>query len=165
MYFLPILFALLAFLAVFAVHAAIYRIYTPESEDKFVILLYLGIPLGLFLLSAMFRPTPWPAGTACFLLYFAIAAGWVGSYPAIYASCPSLILSYFISQRPSGLSLEELSSLLDLKTSSAARIEDAQKHHWIEKEGEGWQLTAAGKIFYHLFALYRRILGRGFDPL
>lgn len=166
----PVVFAwaFAPFVLLLVCHAVIYRLYQPSSEDKFVFGLYVIFPLivfaGLLLLGLM----GWfDLGTLIpgYFLYFVVSAAWVASYPAIYADCPTLIIAYVADRSSSGVTLEELRVLLNLKKNSNDRIEDAIRGKLIRMKGQLVELTPQGRVFYLFFATYRRIIGRRLETL
>ncbi len=161
-------YALLAFLILFGFQIVISRLMKPRSEDKFIIALFVLLPIPIFLFFAwndFFGTLTLTQGFLAYILFFVLASSWVASYPAIYAVCPSLIMSYVIEKNQKGTSLEEIRQLLQLKQNSVARIDDAVNHRWIEKTGDKLQLTGYGRTFLRFFQIYRRILGLNLDPL
>lgn len=138
------------------------RLYRPQSEDRFIIILYFFIPLLFYIPGSYFLLSPQFGLTEIVLsyfLYFAISAAWIASYPAIYAGCPTLIISYVIHRSNNGVGLDALINLLKLKENSKQRIDDAVHNLWIKKTEEKVSIAPVGQVFLFLFKTYRTLLG------
>ena len=161
--------AVAAFGLLFIIQICIAAVFKPVSEDKFIILLFTVIPFLLFVLALTFRFFDLCAvdqGVASYLLFFVISSSWVASYPAVYAVCPTLIISYMIYRCPSdGISLAQLRQLLQLKQNSDDRIVDAVHDKWISRSGDVVKLTPFGRTVLWGFKTYRRLLGATLETL
>lgn len=161
--------AFAAFVFLFFVQISIAAVFRPVSEDKFIILLFTILPFLVFLVALgfqFFNLCSVDQGVAGYLLFFVISSSWVASYPAVYAVCPTLIISYVIYRSPrDGVSLQELRDLLQLKQNSDDRILDAVHDKWITKSGDVVMLTSFGRTVLWCFRTYRRLLGARLETL
>lgn len=161
--------AFAAFFVLFALQICIAFKYKPVSEDTFILLLFTVTPFLLFLLALCFRFFSFFSvedGIAGYLLFFVLCSSWVASYPAVYAACPSLLISYLIYRCPDeGISLHEISEIIQLKQNSDDRIDDAVHDKWITKSGDVIELTRFGQIALCCFRVYRRLLGASLETL
>lgn len=163
-----IAYGISAFAVMFLVQIVVARLYRPVSEDKFIILLYTVIPTILALAVMLSQYDNWEGFTTVllsFLLYFVISSSWVASYPAVYAVCPTLIMSFVIDRNKTGTSVQEIRDLLALKQNSKERLEDAIHDKWVRKNGDKIELTSLGRMFLWFFTTYRRVIGLKLETL
>lgn len=152
------------FFGMFVLQAIVARIIKIKSEDKFIIGLFVGFPalvmVGMMVASQTV-PGFWPLEdiVLTYLLFFVIASSWVASYPAVYASCPTLIMSYIIANRPEGTARADFHKWLKLKENSVERIDDAMRESLIRLKGQNVELTGTGRAMYLFFSNYKRFLG------
>lgn len=156
------------FLIFFCFQILLSRLFRPTSEDKFIIFLFVIIPfvgflgtMGFYLINdlELLRPV------LVYLLFFVISSSWVASYPAVYAICPTLVISYVAAKKAKGTDLKELRQILGLKENSVDRIEDAIHDKWIRKNGTQVELTGIGRAFYLFFRTFRQIIGLKLETL
>ncbi|MBI4406155.1 MAG: hypothetical protein HY537_18495 [Deltaproteobacteria bacterium] len=156
------------FLALLTTQAAVSRIYRPRSEDRFIFSLYLGLPFLVLSISIAYNfwglLTPCEAFLAS-LLYFGLGSSWIASYPAIYAACPTLIISMIVSKTKKPVDINYLSSVLNLNKNSTDRIDDAVLNGLIIKKEGKVELRSFGLMTLHLFKTYRRWLGLQTDTI
>lgn len=166
---MAVFLAILAFAFMFVLQLIIARLVKPHSDDRFIISFYVILPLFLFVVlftQNFFGFIETPVAILTYLLFFVIAASWVASYPAIYAACPTLVISFIIEKnKNTGTTLQELRAVLALKQNSTERIEDAIRNNLIRKEGEYIGLTLLGKLVFTFFSAYRRLLGLPMNTL
>lgn len=164
---LTLLLPFFLFAALFLLQIVLVQFYRPKSEDAFIFQLYLTLPIVLVALYLLF---PWHSAiTRRDLLYaypllFFICSSWIASYPAVYAACPTLAITYFI-KRNNGASEAELEMHLHLKENSLERVSDAYKNGLIVSEGKNIKLTRQGRIMLWAFSTYRTLIGRKMSPL
>ncbi|MGE4132098.1 MAG: hypothetical protein AB7F86_10710 [Bdellovibrionales bacterium] len=140
------------------------RITRPKSEDKFIFLHYVIAPFGLFsaalvTILALGIEAPIYELICAYCLYFVISSGWVASYPALYASCPTLIISYIIDHEKNGVAPLEFQRWMKLKQNSEDRIHDALQGGLIGTEGATIYLKPVGRLLYFFFSAYKAVLG------
>ena len=156
------------FFAMFLMQMLVQRFYKPVSEDKFIIGYFALLPFLCFIGLLAFRffgLVPVDYAVMTYLLFFVISSSWVASYPAVYAVCPTLIMSYVIDRNKTGTPAQEIVALLSLKQNSQDRIEDAVHDKWITKTGDKVQLTWIGRTALCFFTTYRRLLGLKLETL
>lgn len=159
-------FALFFILFLFQIILA--RLIKPLNEDKSIILLYVALPMLLFAGGCLFHffgRVSLREAVLIYLLFFVISSSWVASYPAIYANCPTLIISWVIVRNSHGATVEELQDLLSLKQNSTERINDAVHDKLIRKNGEKVEITLRGRVVFLFFKFYRKALGLNTDAL
>lgn len=151
-----------AFAFVFVLQVLASRLVRTRSEDKYIIFLYVLVPLFTFLtiLALNLDNSEFTAQlVAAYVLYFVISSSWVASYPAIYAVCPTLVISLYIREKTEGASSEEIRKLLNLKQNSVDRLQDAVSSNLLKIDDNKVTLTAGGRLFANFFIAYRRLLG------
>jgi hypothetical protein len=172
----PLIGSMSTFIILYLLHILIVRKTTPRNQDGLLLLLYIVVPLTLYLLSLLVMLLPGPGYiisaplahqiTLSFILYICIAAAFVASFPAIYADCPTLIIAYIAKKYcPDGVTCEQLVSALDLKENSEERITDAIGDKLIHRSDGRIFLTRFGRIVYYTFRIYRRVVGLKADVI
>jgi GNAT superfamily N-acetyltransferase len=162
---LPVILGIAGFCVHFVLQILLRQVYRPRNEDKFIFVFWVGLPVLGLAVGLPFGYFGWVSIQDAFLgylLFFAIASGWVASYPAIYAASPTLVMSYVLShesERGRGVSFAMLNEILEVKANSIERIEDAARSSLIEVRDGRVALTPFGKKLDGFFAVYRRILG------
>lgn len=152
----------------FLLQITLARFFRPKSEDRFIFAVWLIAPFLLFLSLWMFNffgVLDKSTAFAAYLLFFVMASSWVASYPAIYADCPTLIISYMAWKKKSGVLISDVEECLALKKNSTDRIDDAQNNFLIEVKGDHLQLTFFGKAVGRFFMMYRKMIGLRMNPL
>lgn len=148
-------FSILLFL-----HFLISRLKQKINEDCLLFLLFLGLPLCFLIFVFLSSFSLNEEKFAAFILLLLINAAYIASYPAIYASCPTLRISLLLFKNKNlGLSREELQQAIQVKENSLERITDARSNNLIyEKDGKVY-LTHFGRCIFYFFKIYRRLLG------
>lgn len=164
-----ILLAFLAMGCLFCIQIIVAHIAQTRNEDKFIILLYVILPALAFIFLWTQQFYGWGID-ACeavmaYLIFFVISISWVASYPAIYAACPTLMMTFIIHKSKQGSTLEDLRKQLGLKNNSTERIKDATHNRLIKRNGENIELTSLGLLVFKFFRAYRRILGLKMDTI
>ena len=160
------------FAILFIIQIIIARIFVPKSEDRFVITFYVLIPLLLFLIlltlphiNIHIGPTPHEL-LLIYLLYFVISSSWVATYPALYASSPSLVIIYIMSQQPQGSTLNDFNKWMPIKENSDYRIDDAIRAKLICRNEDGQiRLSKIGRMLFLFFNVYKKALNSNTDTL
>lgn len=169
MYIQAIFGGVLCFLFVLVLQMVLAKVFKPPvSEDTFILFLFVLFPLVMFIclwcLDFCGLVSPETA-LLTYLLFFSIAASWVATYPAIYAACPTLIISYIARKRSRGTSLNDFCRFIGLKKNSTDRIADALNDNLIRRTDKGIELTGFGTTISRLFICYRRIIGLPLDTV
>lgn len=140
---------------------------TIKNEDAFIFALFLILPLFLFL-GCFFFPVFPNISTEILLksyaLFFFLSSSWIASYPAVYASCPTLLMAYWAKKNGS-ITLEQMKEKLELKNNSVERITDALHDGLIVQKNNTIFLRKKGRIFLLCFTVYRKILGKKISTL
>lgn len=157
-----------AFLLFFLAQIVLARVTKPRSEDRFIVLHWVLLPMGLFGASwgLDFSHLARPADAlAAYLLFFVLASSWVASYPVIYGVCPTLIISLVVRLDKSGTPFGRFKELLGLHHNSMERIDDAVHDSLIRVKDGAVTLTPMGRLILAFYKLYRGLLGLPLDPL
>ena len=168
MYWTATFIAVGGFLLLLLVQIWLGHFFKPKSEDKFILGLYVILPFVLFMLLLSLDFGGWlnfKMGCLAYFLFFVICSSWVASYPALYASCPTLIISLLVAKTKTGVTLDELHGALSLKQNSIDRIEDAMHDRLVKKTGSGLEMTRFGQILFAFFKTYRKILSLPMDTI
>lgn len=151
-----------AFLAALAVHAIIWRIRLPRSRAAALIAVFAVTPAvsyGALALRGL------PCGTAlgaaelaaAGLLYAALSAAYIMSYPAFEAISPTLAIALMLG-RSGGLTKEELSRSIGGEL-LGPRIKDLSDSGLITISNGSYGLTAKGRLLSGFFTGFRAFLG------
>jgi hypothetical protein len=153
-------------------HVAVWRLFRPIRDLLSLLAVFLAIPFSSFLVLAYLDH----AGTvgaasfvsgvrsvdqaAVFLLYFALVAAYIISYPAIQARCPTLQMVLRIDgSMPGGLGFEDLAASFDRRDILEDRIEDLARSGLIRESGKGYAITRRGLVLLKPFLILRSLLG------
>lgn len=160
-----IISAFASFIFIFVIQTIAARLFKPKSEDRFIIGLYVLLPMIIFLTllilsSNKMLPALIPSELILtYLLFFVIASSWVASYPALYASSPSLVMIYLMTQQPQGTSLEDFTKWMSIKENSNCRRKDALNSGLICIQNDSIHLTFSGQTLFIIFSTYKKMLG------
>lgn len=160
---LPIFYSFALFLFLFVLHIIISHLNQKIKEDKLLVLLFIGLPcalapMGLFFFS---HSISLEMIFSTLSLYLLIASSYIGSYPAVYSTAPTLVIVLLIyKNRKTGMTVQELVDLMELKKNSVDRIEDALHSGLIQKENDKLVLSGFGKMIYSFFWFYKTVIGR-----
>ncbi len=165
-----ILYPLFIFIFMLIIHIIIWRIFKPKKLIVFLFLIFIAIPLVIFLiylipfnllniqsnLTIQFQDFLFIA-----LLYFSLAGAYIQTYPAVQAKSPSLQLVSLIGKEKSGVSITDLKKFFNTQKIIIERIRDLEEEGFItiKKEDTMIKLTKRGKILASIFILYRKLLG------
>lgn len=162
---------LLFFIAV-CLHVALWRLFKPIRRLLSLLAVLFAVPLSSFVVLKYFNG-PGTGGAASFvsglwsvdlaavlLLYFALVAAYILSYPAMQARCPTLRMVLRIEgAMPRGLAFEELAASFDRRDILEDRIEDLARSGFIRESGKGYAITRRGLVLLKPFLILRSLLG------
>lgn len=152
--------------AAFLVHVMVWRIARPRASAAALLGIVLAVllaglsALGL-LTSPGIQPTHWTTYAGIALVYFALMAAYINTYPAMEADSPSLLIMRALSAADNGLSVPELTHLLGNDAVVTDRIRDLIAEHYAVTSGGKLVLTAKGRGLAWIFHAYRKLIGRG----
>jgi hypothetical protein len=183
MTFAPLLAGLGSFIIALFIHSLLWRIRRPQ-RDVFALFMLFGLlaPLPVLLLfSLLSTPGGSEFAAACafvdasgaLLLYCALSASYILTYPALQARCPSLRMVLHIERAGSrGLSMAEVAALFSSADLVTDRLDDLLASGLVSrKDGPGrgsgrnnevpLRVTLRGALLLRPFMFFRRLLGLG----
>jgi hypothetical protein len=148
-------------------HIVIWRLGRPRSDVRvlFVILLILPTVVGVGLLGeSLLNPRGSFPGAldlaAVLLLHWALASGYLQTYPAVQAQSPSLEIAYAVGRSmPRGLSREEILARLNSGTLVHSRVDDLVANRLVRADGDRYVLTRSSTRLIRAFLEFRAFLG------
>jgi hypothetical protein len=158
-----ILFAMVLFIAAFAIHWLLWRIWLPRRQVLCLFCLFEGI---FFVATCLICAVPHVA------LYFAGFWGWLQlamfyegaalAYIIIYSgleqNSPSMTVVQFVAgAAEQGRSPQELYNLFGSQRLVDERIDSLLASKLIEPKGAGYALTKQGLFWAQLFRAYRKL--------
>lgn len=157
---MKILFSgLLLFVLAAAVHLVIWRIKPPRGEIAGLLKVFLCVSvIGVIFLHTRFSLHILEY-SYIFLLYFSLAAAYIGNYPALVASSPSLlIIMNILENGMNGLSKESLKQLMPEELLVKSKVIDLVRAGMIQLKSGKYFITKRGIFFIKIFVWYRKIL-------
>ena len=157
-------FGIGAFLIVLLLHILVWNVWQPKAEIKpllliFIILPTLGWLVGLLLIENIGLLSVLDLGLSS-LLYYALAAAYIQTYPAITTEIPSFrVLLLLHEAGESGLSRDKLVVKFGTGELLESRLELMKEDSLVKMEGDRIGLSAAGNLLATIFMTYRRLLG------
>lgn len=169
---MTILVSGLLVLLAFLVHVAWWRVKKPKAPNRAVVLVFFGcLVLGTGMLVIAERTCPalqgyLPAGlvqwTQVLVLSFALAAAYIGTYPAIEVDSPTVLIVDLLDRAgPNGLSLDEIYSTLNDDVLTLPRIADLLTENLAAEIDGKLVLTHQGRSLAALFMGWQAMLRSG----
>ncbi|MBF0315051.1 MAG: hypothetical protein HQK52_16630 [Oligoflexia bacterium] len=143
------------FFAILLIHIVVWNILRPKSEITALFALFIIFPAMMFIPMAIFAST---AGVVeITLLYYALAAAYIQSYPGFKITIPSFkILQIIYEQRRSGAKKEEIAEKFDRHELIDDRLNLLVVDRLAIREGPIWVLTWRGKVLVYFFIFFRK---------
>ncbi|MCP4701860.1 MAG: hypothetical protein GY862_34115 [Gammaproteobacteria bacterium] len=148
------------FLFAFIVHMAVWRIWPSGKDISRLFLIFICLPFLPSLIAAQWLELSPFAFFAMVLLWFALSAAYIQTYPALKEDIPSFRLLFLIDDSgPQGINRENLLGKIGGDDLFLRKIDELEKDGLIlEKDGK-LELSRAGRFLSSVFYYYRRILG------
>jgi len=158
-----LLIGFLIFLGSLCLHIIIWRINTPKNYFFALLVVFVAIPLavGVIVINWLkvfyIAPIEW---FSILFLYFSFVGAYILSYPAIQASCPSLLMLLIIGGSTSrGITYVELKSGFDSSALVETRLQDLIDSGFAVESNDYYTITKLGKLVLRPFMLLRKLLG------
>jgi hypothetical protein len=151
-----------AFCLAFVLHVLVWRLFKPRNDINALGLVFIVLPFAaggaLFL---VFKESVAPADFAlAALLYLAVAAAYIQTYPAMRTNAPTLVMVNLIGRSKSGLTMEQIKATLTQAQMVQSKVEELADEGFITiGPDQSIQLTARGKMLANCFIAYRKLLG------
>jgi hypothetical protein len=160
---------LLSFALAFVVHVIIWRLFKPARQILLLVLIFLVIPILLYL---MFSATLLIGNSGgdrplhldfSLLWHLALSSAYIMTYPPIQTGCPSLNIIFAARRaRGGGMSEEEIHALFTPQALLSDRIRELGGDGLIRLQDSAWGLTFTGRTVRMIFGAYRNLLGLPF---
>ena len=157
------LFSFALFIAAFAVHWLLWRLWRPKRQIVSLLYLFKGPLAVVLLLSYRLFPAPfWPVGIKQWLhvalFYEAVSLAYIVAFSALEQDSPSMTIVVFVADaKGQGQHREELYNLIGQDFIIGYRFESMVHGQLIEKVGDVYRLTPKGAMWAKLFLAYRRL--------
>jgi hypothetical protein len=156
---------LCSFLALLLLQMALWRLLRVRREMLGLALVYLLLPALMCAILALLRSVDNTALVLSYLLYLALACGYIQTYPALREDIPSFRILFEIeSAGAAGLTPQEIAGRLHADRGGlySKKVEDLAQDGLICIGADGqMQLRPAGRTLARMFKLYRKTLGLG----
>jgi hypothetical protein len=156
------MWAAATFVIVFIIHVLAWRILKPRNDINALGWVFGVVPLlaGIGLLVA-FQDRSWLADFALSaLLYFAIAAAYIQTYPGMRSNVPTLVIVNLIGRSKSGLTIEQIKQVLTQQQMVQDKVEELADEGFVTiGSDQSIHLTTRGRTLASIFIVYRRLLG------
>lgn len=164
MCFSVIFWGMSIFLVVMLVHVIVWRVFKPGQHIANLFLIFLIVPFVFVVVFAVlniqFRIVRISDLLSIFLLYFSLACVYIQTYPAVYATAPSLKIVYLIKKSmPGGLRKEEIKNFFTSEDLLNDRIEDLIFENFVYIRDGEIRLKFKGKLLAGVFCAYRKLYG------
>ncbi|MBN1542374.1 hypothetical protein JW992_09535 [candidate division KSB1 bacterium] len=154
------------FIAIGFVHLTLWRWRKPQQEIQALFALFvlvpvlLGFALGLATDCGRGALTPIDCALAL-LLYSALAAAYVQTYPALQACSPSLYIAYWLGSQNTPVRETEIVGHFVEQGILQHRLEDLRREGFIriDESTGAVALSTKGRFLARLFVVYRRLIG------
>lgn len=150
-----------AFLALLAVQVVLWRVIDVKREMLGLGVIYLLLPLFVFLAVALLTSTSLLDLILLGFLYLALACGYIQTYPALREDIPTFRILFAIDAAGSeGLSGEGIVAALGTDNLLAKKMADLYGDRLIGVDADGkMHLLPAGRFLAIVFRTYRKTLG------
>jgi hypothetical protein len=155
---------LCSFLALLLFQMALWRLLRVRREMLGLALVFLLLPALMCAILALLRSVDNTALVLSYLLYLALACGYIQTYPALREDIPSFRILFEIeSAGAAGLTQQEIAGRLHAGSGLySKKVEDLAQDGLICIGADGqMQLRPAGRTLARMFKLYRKTLGLG----
>jgi hypothetical protein len=155
-------FALCLFIAAFAVHWLLWRVWIPRRQIVWLLGIFLGV-LTVGLAGAAWLPGMQglaPDGLwemlHVILFHVAVSLGYIVTYSALEEDSPTLTLVAFVAEGGErGRSREDVYGLLDNDFITGSRFLALLQGNLVERVGDTYVLTPRGRFWVQVFHLFR----------
>lgn len=151
-----------AFVLVFVLHVFVWRVFKPRNDINALGLVFVVLPVigGVALFLALREKFSLADFILSALLYLAVAAAYIQTYPGMRSNVPTLVIVNLIGRSQTGLTIEQLKATLTREQMVQNKVEELADEGFVTiAPDQSVQLTARGKLLANCFILYRKLLG------
>lgn len=161
MNYLTIIYGIITFVLTMFLHIVIWRTVSRKTHLVPLVKVFFIAPAIVLIIFVIFKESFTPVeAVAVYLFHIALSAGYIVSYPALQAQCPTLSMLLIIDRSgPEGACSDELKASFEVEHFVGPRVEDLIASDFIVKETESYRLTGKGAFLLSPFVLLRRLLG------
>jgi len=153
-----LLTGLLCFVLALIVHIVIWRIWAPKKQLFWLFAIFLCLPLFALIACANGFELTLLDSLAAALLWLAMAAAYIQTYPALKEDIPSFRLLLLLENRL-GMSKEDIIAVMKQNNLFSAKLDELENDRLVVEKKGRFELSSAGRKLADLFYYYRKILG------
>jgi len=154
--------AAVAFVGAFFLHVLVWRIFKPRNDINALGLVFVVLPFvaGVALFFVFREKFPLAHFVLSALLYLAVAAAYIQTYPGMRSNVPTLVIVNLVGRSKSGLTVEQIKTTLTQEQMVQNKVEELADEGFVTiAPDQSIQLTARGRTLASIFITYRRLLG------
>jgi len=153
-----LLTGLLSFVFALIAQIIIWRLWAPKKQMFWLFGIFLGLPLLVLIVCANWFVLTWLDSLAAALLWLAMAAAYIQTYPALAEDIPSFRLLLLL-ERQAGMSKKQIIATMKKDNLFSAKLDELENDSLLVNKSGKFELSPTGKKLAHLFYYYRKILG------
>lgn len=152
---------LLCFVFALISQVLIWRIWSPKKQMFWLFAIFLFLPLFILIVCINRFELSWLDSLAAALLWLAMAAAYIQTYPALSEDIPSfrLLLLLENNSNKQGMSQEQIISGVKQYNLFSAKLDELENDSLLVEKNGKLELSFAGKKLADFFYYYRKILG------
>ena len=155
----PILFTgILCFVLALIAQIFIWRIWAPKKQMFWLFGIFLCMPLFALIACANWFELTLLDSFAAALLWLAMAAAYIQTYPALKEDIPSFRLLLLLEKR-AGMSKEQIIAAMKTDNLFSAKLDELENDSLLVDKNGRLELSPAGRKLADLFYYYRKMLG------
>jgi hypothetical protein len=149
---------LLSFVLALIAQIFIWRIWTPKKQMFWLFGIFLCLPLFVLIVCANWFALTLLDSFAAALLWLAMAAAYIQTYPALREDIPSFRLLLLLENQP-GISKEQIIAAMKTNNLFSAKLGELENDSLLINKNGRLELSPAGRKLANLFYYYRKMLG------
>lgn len=150
---------LLSFALALIVQIVIWRIRVPKKQMFCLFGIFLCLPLLVLIVCANWFALTLLDSLAATLLWLAMAAAYIQTYPALREDIPSFRLLLLLEKEQAGMSKEQIITAMKTDNLFSAKLDELENENLLVTKNGRLELSPAGRKLAHLFYYYRKMLG------
>ncbi len=147
------------FFAVLATHVLLWNLFKIKKEMLWLAVVFIVVPGMMMTLSWVLGISTAISTIATGMLYAALAAVYIQTYPALREDIPSIRILMTIHATTGGMTRSEIIDHLMRQKLFATKITDLKNDALIGIQEDRMRLTTMGAALARIFQTYRKLLG------
>jgi hypothetical protein len=137
----------------------IWRICAPKKQMFWLFGIFLCLPLLAPIVCTLLFEFKLLDSLAATLLWLAMAAAYIQTYPALREDIPSFKLLLLLEKEQAGMSKKQIITAMKTDNLFSTKLEELENDSLLVTKNGKLELSPAGRKLANLFYFYRKMLG------